>query len=380
MIPYGKQELSEKDLDAVNSVLKSDYWTQGPKIEEFENKFADFCKSKYAVACSSGTAALHLSYLTQKSSRKNGNKVLTTPLSFSATSNAMLYCGLVPEFVDIDPNTLIIDFNELEVKLSNSPEEYVGISIVHFAGLYANMEALYKLATEYELWIIEDCCHAPGANFLTSSDTVSQSGSCNFSSCSTFSFHPVKHIACGEGGMITTNNKATYDKLKSLRSHGPSKIGTPETGLWLQELYELGFNYRMSDINAALGISQLERIQYSISRRNEIAKKYDLELQRLPLKLAPRGNGNHAFHLYVIQTPKRKELYDFLREREILTQVHYKPIHTTNYYIEKVLKSKISLPKVEKYYEECLSLPIFPSLTEKDLTFIINSIKEFFEN
>ena len=258
-------------------------------------------------------------------------KVLTTSLSFSATSNAMLYCNLVPDFVDIDPDNYCIDINEIEKKLAAASEDYAGISLVHFAGYPVDMKRLRGIAGKYKLWIVEDACHALGSQ-LNYAGKISKIGSSEFSSCSTFSFHPVKHITTGEGGVVTTNDKAIYEKLCLLRSHGIKKDLNETEELWKQDLVELGFNYRMPDLNAALGISQLEKLDGFISKRNEIAKVYDEELKDLPIVLPKHNQARHAYHLYVILTERRKELYHFLREKGIFTQIHYVPIHQMSLY------------------------------------------------
>ncbi len=374
-IPYGKQTIDDSDINEVIETLKSDFLTQGPKVIEFEQKIAQFCKAKYAVACSSGTAALHLCYkvLGSELSKK---KVITTSLSFSATTNAMLYCGLVPEFIDIDLNNYCVSIDAIEEKLKSGSEDYAGIALVHFAGYPVDMKRLKKIADYYNLWIIEDACHALGAE-LNYDNEIFKIGSSIYSSCSTFSFHPVKHITTGEGGLITTNDQSIYEKLLLLRSHGIKKNIEDTDELWKQDLVELGFNYRMSDINAALGVSQLRKLEDFILRRNEIAQIYDSHLKDLPLLLPKNNVLKHAYHLYVILTEQRKELYHFLREKGIFTQVHYVPIHQMTLY-KSVLNQDSDLKNTDYYYARCLSLPIYPQLSSEEQSYVISSIREFF--
>ena len=262
IIPYCKHNITQEDINSVIKVLKSDFLTQGPKVKEFEEKFAKYIGSKYAVAVANGTAALHLCNLVLDVTK--GSKVITTPLSFVASSNSVLYCGGEIDFCDIDPDTLLIDIAKLERKLKSSPKgTYSGVIPVNFAGLAIQMDKVRKLADEYGLWIIEDACHAPGGTFIDSDNQEHKCGDGAYSDLSIFSFHPVKHIACGEGGMITTNRKDLKDKLEKLRSHGISKNRDElfqNHGDWYYEMHDLGFNYRISDISCALGISQLKRL------------------------------------------------------------------------------------------------------------------------
>jgi dTDP-4-amino-4,6-dideoxygalactose transaminase len=273
-IPYGKQNIIKKDIDAVVDVLKSEFITQGSKVSEFEALFAYYVGAKYSVAVSSGTAALHLANIAVGT--KTGNKVLTSPISFVATSNSVLYCGGEVDFVDIDPHTFLIDLNKLEEKLRrNRKSVYSGIIPVDFAGLPVNVENLRYIANKYNLWIIEDACHAPGGYFFDSKGIKQYCGNGVYSDLQIFSFHPVKHIAAGEGGMITTNNKRLYEQIVRLRNHGiirNSHNWAKNIEGWYYEMQELGYNYRLSDINCALAVSQLKRAGDGIKKRNEIAK------------------------------------------------------------------------------------------------------------
>jgi UDP-4-amino-4,6-dideoxy-N-acetyl-beta-L-altrosamine transaminase len=378
-IPYGKQNITDQDIQAVIETLQSDYLTQGPKIEEFEKKFAKYIGCNYAVAVANGTAALHLSAMALGVNERS--KVISTPLTFAASSNCIYYCGGSVDFVDINPETLLLDFNLLEEKLSNSPKEtYQGIVVVDFAGMPANLERLKIIAEKYQLWILEDACHAPGAYFTDSKDQKQFCGNGNFAELAIFSFHPVKHIACGEGGMITTNNKDFYEKLKTLRTHGITKdknLLKENHGGWYYEMQELGYNYRLTDFQAALGISQLSEATERLKRRREIAAIYDRAFEGMPLKIFPEQEKEaHAYHLYIIHVKKRKELYDHLRSKQIFCQVHYIPVHFQPFYQKQGFK-KGMFPNTEAYYDGCLSLPMYPSLTDSELDYVINTIKSF---
>jgi len=379
MIPYGKQQITNEDIKAVVETLQSDFLTQGPKIQEFETAFATYVGAKYAVAVSNGTAALHLAAMTLEVNEKS--RVLTTPITFAASANCIRYCGGVVDFVDIDPETFLIDLNLLEEKLKRVPKgKYSGIVSVDFAGYPVNLEKLREMANQYGLWIIEDACHAPGGAFTDSKGNKQFCGNGNWADLSVFSFHPVKHIACGEGGMITTNNEELYKKLLFLRTHGITK--DPEQmnenhGGWYYEMIDLGYNYRLTDFQAALGLSQLKRAEQGLERRKEIAAQYNEAFKNTYIKSPPLLPGNdHAYHLYIIQVADRKALYDHLKKNKIFAQVHYIPLHLMPYYRKQDF-NKGDFPNAEKYYEGCLSLPMFPSLTQEEQLFVIKTVKEF---
>jgi UDP-4-amino-4,6-dideoxy-N-acetyl-beta-L-altrosamine transaminase len=378
-IPYGRQHISQDDIEAVTEVLKSDFLTQGPKIQAFEEKFAEYVGSKYAVAVSNGTAALHLSALALDV--KPGDKVITTPITFAASANSVLYCGGEIDFSDIDPDTFLIDLDKLEEKLEGAPKgSYKGIIPVDFAGLPVNTEKLRKIADKYGLWIIEDACHAPGGYFMNSKDEKVHCGNGRYADLSIFSFHPVKHIATGEGGMITTNDKALYENLLMLRTHGITKdpdLLEENHGGWYYEMQTLGYNYRLPDLSAALGKSQLRKADAGLERRRKIAAGYTEAFQNSGIKIqgTPAGFSN-AYHLFVIRTSRRKELYNFLRENNIFAQVHYIPVHLQPYYKSLGFK-KGDFPNAEKYYEECLSLPMYPSLKDDEQEYVIDTILNF---
>lgn len=380
-IPYGRQCITDADVAAVVETLRGDYLTQGPKISEFESKFAAYVGAPYAVAVNNATAGLHLA--AKALDVKPGQKVIVTPMTFAASANCIRYCGGDVVFCDIDPDTMLMDPRKLEKILAENPEgAFAGMVIVDFAGYPHNLEEFRRIADRYGLWIIEDACHAPGAWWTDSDGCRQLTGSSRFADCTVFSFHPVKHIATGEGGMVTTSNPALLERLRLFRTHGitrdPALLHKNDGG-WYYEMQELGFNYRLTDIQAALGISQLERADAGIARRQEIARRYDEAFAAVPqVKTPHREQGIcHAFHLYVIQVPDRKALYDFLRAEGVLAQVHYAPLHLMPYYRQFGWEEG-SLPVVEEYYRHCLSLPMFPALTDEEQQYVIDKIKEFY--
>lgn len=375
-IPYGRQNIDQSDIDAVVQTLKADYLTQGPKVMEFEDKFAAYIGSKYAVAVSNGTAALHLCALALDVD--SNSKVITPPITFAASSNCIKYCGGEVVFADIEPTTITLDILKVREILEKAPQgTYQGIVPVDFAGYPVNMEAFRTLADEFNLWIIEDACHAPGASFTDTNGIEQKCGNGNFADLAIFSFHPVKHIASGEGGMITTNNKDLYDKLMVLRTHGitkdPSKM-TENHGGWYMEMQTLGYNYRIPDILCALGITQLEKAPANLVKRREIAKKYDLAFAGTKIEtIIPPDGISHGYHLYVVQVENRKELYDHLRSKQIYAQIHYIPTHLMPFY-KDLGHCKGDYPLSEAYYEKCISLPMFPTLTNEEQEFVIKEV------
>lgn len=379
-IPYGRQNITEDDIQAVVDTLKSDYLTQGPKIKEFEIAFANYVGATYAVAVNNATSGLHIA--AKSLDVKPGDKVIVTPLTFAASANCIRYCGGEVVFCDIDPDTYLMDIVKLKTILESSPKgTYCGIIPVDFAGYPTNLEAFRALASEYGLWIIDDACHAPGANFMDSAGQKQFCGNGRFADLTVFSFHPVKHIATGEGGMVTTNNKELYDKLCLYRSHGitkdPLKLENNDGG-WYYEMQELGFNYRITDFQAALGISQLKRANAGLERRQQIADKYYAAFKNIAGIKTPSVDDGiyHAYHLYVIQVNDRLGLYNYLHENRIFSQVHYVPLHLMPYYKELGTK-KGDFPIVEKYYEHCLSLPMFPTLTDEEQDYVIEKVLSF---
>lgn len=380
VIPYGRHTITDADIEAVVKVLKSDFLTQGPAVAEFEKAFSEYIGVKYAVAVSNGTAALHLCAMALNV--QPGDKVITTPITFAASANCVRYCGGEIVFSDIDPDTLLLDIKKVHKLLEASPKgTYKGIIPVDFAGAPVDLEAFRKLADEYGLWIIEDACHAPGGFFNDSKGTAQYCGNSSYADLAIFSFHPVKHIATGEGGMITTNNEELYKKLLLLRTHGitrDTELLHENHGGWYYEMQELGYNYRLCDMQAALGISQLKSAPEGLKRREEIAKRYEKELTNIAgLTLLPFKEG-HAYHLYIIQTEKRLELYNFLKSKNVFPQVHYIPVHLMPYYKSLGWKSG-DMPLAEKYYSGGLSIPMYPGLTDEEQGYVIETIKDFFK-
>lgn len=398
-IPYGRQHITQHDIDAVVEVLQADYLTQGPKIPEFEKAFAEYVGAKYAVAVSNGTAALHLCTLALVV--QPGDRVITTPITFAASANCVRYAGGEVVFADIDPETYLLDINKVEKLLkSATPGTYKGIIPVDFAGRAVDLESFRQLADRYGCWIIEDAAHAPGGYFVDSKGEKQLCGNGNFADLSIFSFHPVKHIASGEGGMITTNDEKLYKKLIMLRTHGIIKNDAefqnsvqiaygnqletsdikPETSYpgWYYEMQELGFNYRLTDFQAALGLSQLERADKGLARRKEIAQTYFDAFKDIPAIKGQSGLiKGHAYHLYVIEVEDRLGLYEHLRTNNIFAQIHYVPVHLMPYYKQFGWKPG-DMPAAEHYYSRCISLPMYPTLTTEQQDFVIETVKAFY--
>jgi len=379
IIPYGRQHITEEDIQSVVNVLRSDFLTQGPKVAEFEEAFAGYIGSKYAVAVSSGTAALHLS--ASVLGVQSGVKVITSPITFAATANCIEYCGGDIVLADIDPDTYLLDIKHVEALLGKAPiGTYKGIIPVDLTGNPVNMEAYRKLADKYNVWLLEDACHAPGAYFIDLKGIPQKCGNGTFSDLAIFSFHPVKHIASGEGGMITTNNSDLYEKLLMLRTHGitkqPNRLNEDHGG-WYYEMQMLGYNYRLTDFQAALALSQLKRADEGLNKRSDIANIYDRAFSDYSIVRQTRDDfKSNAYHLYIIEVENRKELYDHLRTKGIFAQVHYIPLYYMPYYQHKGWKKK-DYPHAEGYYSKCLSLPMYPSLTESDQQYVIESVLEF---
>jgi len=368
-IPYGKQKIEQDDIDAVIQTLKSDYLTTGPKVKEFEDALSNYCGAKYTVSVSNGTAALHLASLVLL---KEGDKVLTTPNSFLATSNAIVYAGAKPIFVDIakDGN---IDLDLCEEALKND-STIKALYAVAFSGNMINQEKLKHIKETYKVTILEDNAHSIGAIY-----NGIKAGSCVNSDMSIFSFHPVKHLTTAEGGAITTNSKELYEKLLILRNHGMVK--TAEMKPWEYEMQELGFNYRITDIQCALGVSQLKKLPAFIERRFEIVKKYDEAFKDTFIKPLYTFDGKSSYHLYVVQVGfnslniSKVELFHKLREKKIGIQLHYMPINKQPYY-KSLGYGEENTPNMDRYYEECFSLPMYPLLSDKEQTYVIKTLME----
>lgn len=369
-IPYGKQTISESDIEAVVEVLKSDFLTTGPKVKEFEEKIASYCGAKYCIAVSNGTAALHLASLVLL---EKDDKVLTTPNSFLATSNSILYVNAKPVFVDIqEDGNIDLDLCEEELKKDTSIK---AIYAVHFTGNPVNQRKLKYLKDKYNIKILEDCAHSIGAIF----DGI-KAGSCANSDISIFSFHPVKQITTGEGGSITTNSKELYEKLIILRGHGMS-VRT-DIAPWYYDMTELGFNYRLTDISCALGLSQIKKLDSFLYLRRSIAKRYDDFFSKIDfIKPLYNFTNNSAYHLYVIKIDfeklniDKKEFVLKMREKNIGLQLHYIPINKQPYY-KNLGYGNENTPIMDEYYKKAISLPIYPNLTHEEQNYVCEMIVE----
>ena len=379
-IPYGKQHITDDDIAAVVATLRSDFLTQGPKVAEFEEAFCAYTGARYAVAVANGTAGLHLGALALGVDASA--RVITTPITFAASANCVRYCGGRVGFADIDPDTLLIDLAAVKRLLEAAPRgHFQGLIPVDFAGKPLRMDAFRRLANEHGLWIIEDACHALGGGFRDEAGELQRCGNGRFAELTVFSFHPVKHITTGEGGMITTDSKQLYERLLRLRTHGitrePSRLRQNDGG-WYYEMQELGFNYRMSDVQAALGVSQLRRADAGLARRRELARAYDRAFEGTRVRsFASSTDDEHAYHLYPVEVPARRRIYDGLRERQIHAQVHYIPLHTMPYYREpgtRVEGEAEALPHAEAYYARALSLPLYPQLGDDEQRHVIDTL------
>jgi UDP-4-amino-4,6-dideoxy-N-acetyl-beta-L-altrosamine transaminase len=380
MIPYGKHWIDEDDIAAVVDVLKSDFITQGPGIADFETSLADYLGVKYAVAVANGTAALHLAV--KSLNLEKGTQGITSPNTFAASANCFIYNGLTPGFADIENKTYCIDPAEIKKRVTGQTKVIIP---VHFAGQPADMEKIADIAKNNNMVIIEDASHAIGSRYGNGRLV----GSCCYSDMATFSFHPVKTIATGEGGAITTNDRNLYEKLIMLRNHGITKDYSrfkmqhaELTGPWYYEMQELGFNYRMTDIQAALGISQLKKIERFIKRRRRIIKEYNRAFAAIEWLTTPyeRDGVFSAFHLYVLKfdfeqiNKTRSQVMQELRAKGIGTQVHYIPVHLQPYYRENYGFKEGDFPGAEDYYRQCLSIPLYPKMTDKDVQCVIAAV------
>jgi UDP-4-amino-4,6-dideoxy-N-acetyl-beta-L-altrosamine transaminase len=378
-IPYGKQDISVEDINAVKKVLEADWITQGPEVDEFEAAVADYTGARYAVAVSNGTAALHLACLA--AGLGPGDEAITTPVTFLSTPNSVLYTGADPVFCDIEAETRNMDLALLPGQITGRTRAFLP---VHFAGLPCDMAAISRIAAEKDIKIIEDACHALGARYQAEGQWF-RVGSCAHSDMTVFSFHPVKHITTGEGGIITTNSSDIYESLVSLRSHGMVK--TPDMkdkkGPWYYEMRSLGYNYRITDFQCALGISQLSRLDDFLEHRQAIARTYDRAFSGIEniSVLRPPADKEHAYHLYVLEIDyhgtgiTRKDFVEQLKMRGILTQVHYIPVYRQPYYRQKYHFRAEDYPVSERYYERAVSIPMYPGMSDKDIKKVISAIK-----
>lgn len=380
MIPYGRQDISDDDIDAVLETLKSDYLTQGPKVPEFEKIICSKVGASYAVAVNSATSALHIALLSLEVTK--GDIVWTTPNTFVATANVALYCGASIDFVDIDPNDLNLSVEKLEKKLEIAKIEQSLPKVVipvHFSGRPCDMVKIKELSKIYNFKIIEDASHAIGGTYEDN-----YIGACKYSDITVFSFHPVKIITTAEGGLAVTNDPDLKTKMDLYRSHGitrdKNKLSTNNAKPWFYEQQVLGFNYRMTELQAALGISQSKRLDEYINKRRLIVERYNKILSGLPL-LLPKESNNSSWHLYVIQCSDnqvKQNLFNFLRDNDILVNVHYIPVHTQPYY-KSIGFRKGDYICSEEYYDKAISLPLYPTLKIEEQDYIVNKIREFFE-
>jgi perosamine synthetase len=370
-LPYGHQWLDDDDIKAVVEVLKADRITQGPRVDVFEKKLAEYCGADYAVAVASGTAALHAACAV--AGITGGDEVITTPLTFAATANAVVYCGGKPVFADIDPATLNIDPEQIKKRLSPKTK---AILHVDFAGNPSDADAIKAIAKERGLITIEDACHALGAEYKGR-----KTGS--LSDMTVFSFHPVKHITTGEGGMVLTDNKEYYEKLKVFRHHGIVRDNAGE-GPWYYEIHQPGYNFRITDFQCALGISQMGKLEKFVQRRRGIAEMYDKAFSKMPELIIPTitKNVKHVYHVYIIQLRTellkagRKEVFEALRAENIEVNVHYIPVHLHPFYRKEFGYKKGDYPKAENYYERAITLPVFPRMSDRDVEDVIEAVSK----
>jgi UDP-4-amino-4,6-dideoxy-N-acetyl-beta-L-altrosamine transaminase len=379
-IPYGRQFISQDDIDAIVTVLKSDYLTQGPVVGQFEDAICQYCDVQYSVAVNSATSALHLACLALNVS--DGDWVWTSPITFVASANCAIYCGAKVDFVDIDPFTYTMSVDRLAEKLELAKKNNTLPKVVipvHLCGQSCNMEAIYQLSLKYGFKIIEDASHAIGARYKGE-----KVGNCKYSDITVFSFHPVKIITSGEGGMAVTNNKEYYAHMQRLRSHGitrdPGEMSHPSDGAWYYQQLELGYNYRMTDIHAALGLSQLKKIDQFVERRQEIAKLYNEFFSNSDITIPYQHPDTYSsLHLYVIRTgnsknKSHKELFERLRSRGILVNLHYIPVYHHPFYQKQGFKPS-DFPEAESYYAQAISLPIYFGLTDEEVKKIVDQME-----
>jgi UDP-4-amino-4,6-dideoxy-N-acetyl-beta-L-altrosamine transaminase len=387
VIPYGRQDIRQEDLSAVLEVLQSDFLTQGPAVPRFEEAVASYCNARRSLATNSATSALHISLLALDVGP--GDWVWTSPNTFVASSNAALYCGASVDFVDIDPHTFNMSVSILENKLSEAQKNGKLPKVVvpvHLAGQSCDMLGIHKLAKHYGFKIVEDASHAIGGQYLGL-----PIGNCIYSDITVFSFHPVKIITAAEGGMALTNDDALADKMNLLRSHGitrdPALMSHSPDGPWYYQQVALGYNYRMSDLHAALGLSQMTRLNEYVDKRHKIADFYSKELVSLPLELPfQESYSRSSYHLYIIRLQRDKiaplthnQVFESLRDQGILVNIHYIPVHTQPYYRAMGFKWG-DFPNAEAFYRSAISIPMFPTLNETDQKYVISSLQEILKN
>lgn len=378
MIPYGKQDISAEDIAAVNAVLKSDFLTQGPKVAEFEQALCNYTGARYCLVVASGTAALHLAVAALQI--PENSEGITTPITFAATANSMAYCGIRPRFADIDPLSHNLSPDSVIANITTATRL---LCPVHFAGQPADMPALSIIAKQHDLKVVEDAAHAIGSRYADGSPV----GNCQYSDATVFSFHPVKTLTCGEGGAVMTNDPVLYQRMLLLRSHGITKdpaLLSQQPGPWYHEMQTLGWHYRLTDMQAALGLSQLQRLEMFKTRRCSLVEQYNQALAGLSwLKTPQEMEGvSSCYHLYVVEIDyaalgkSRSQVMASLMADGVGSQVHYIPVYQHPWYREQYPNEAVTCPIAERYYQHCLSLPLYFTLTDEEQRHVIQAVQD----